>query len=230
MHDWKKYETQILNTFRTKWPKADLQPDKKLMGKYSKVNRQVDIYVTGEIVGVSVTGAIECKHFNRKVDVSIVDAFVGFLEDIGAAFGIIITNNGFTKGAANRAAAKKIKIDIVAFKDIDTYVFDWDSCESCSTLGNHNHEIYWYHRGKFQATYAGKLYSLEEGHCSYCNATHIKCEECGGVFSVDDKYDQSIECYCGTLWIAQLGYVGSGMEEETFYIRKKQDIPLKYIG
>lgn len=191
----------------------------------------MDIYVTGEIVGAPVTGPIECKYFNRKVDVSVVDGFIGFLEDIGAKLGIIITNNGFTPAAKNRAAAKDTKIDIAGFVDIDQYEVDWNSCNACLSLGNGHYEVYWHHGGLFEVKHAGKSYKIEVGNCSYCNASHIKCNKCAGVFAVDDKYDKPIECYCGTEWMAHRSYTASGTEEETFYVKiKKRDIPHTYTS
>lgn len=43
-------------------------------------------------MGHEIKLAVECKCYSKNIDVKIVDGFIGFLEDIKANLGIIITN------------------------------------------------------------------------------------------------------------------------------------------
>ncbi|WP_327162996.1 restriction endonuclease [Mycolicibacterium wolinskyi] len=65
--------------------------------------RQVDVWAEGQVVGLQVSVAVECKHHQRPMDISVVDGFVGKLLDIGADRGILYSYSGFTNGATARA-------------------------------------------------------------------------------------------------------------------------------
>ena len=93
--------------------------------------RQVDILVTSTIIGKPFTAVVECKCFNKNVDVKTVDSFVGFVDDVKANLGIIVTNVGFTAAAKNRATQRDIKLDIVKFTELDKYEpeYNWCDCD-----------------------------------------------------------------------------------------------------
>jgi hypothetical protein len=63
--------------------------DHNVTGVRSGVTRQIDVWVTGEVAGHEIKLAIECKLHKAKVDIKTVDAFVGFLEDVGADKGVL---------------------------------------------------------------------------------------------------------------------------------------------
>ncbi|TWF39615.1 restriction endonuclease [Chitinophaga polysaccharea] len=220
--DWKKYEKQIVDKLKTEFPKTDIKLNVKLDGIYSKIQRQVDILVKGTMVGKSIIGVIECKCFNKKIDVKIIDGFIGFLEDVQANMGILITNVGYTTGAFNRAMAKGIKIDIVEYIKLSSYHFDWDNCETCDFNGHYN-EIYW--GTKMLCKTDSLAVTIQVGHCSFCNTTHIKCEKCKTVISISDgDYDKDHHCSCENKYLVTSEYIGDGMNEDNFYLilgRKK---------
>lgn len=109
---WKAYERQIHREFVQRYPHATVAYDQKLNGKHSGVGRQVDILVRGEITGQSLFGVFDCKHFARRVDVKLVDYMVGFLDDIGADFGGIVSATGFSAAAVNRANGARPRLDL----------------------------------------------------------------------------------------------------------------------
>ena len=103
---WKQYEEQILEEVR-EWagPGATIEFDQKLRGKASGKDRQIDILVTGDFAGrvqTGLTAAIDCKCYATKVNVTHVDKFIGFIDDVQTDLGILITNKGWSKAAEER--------------------------------------------------------------------------------------------------------------------------------
>lgn len=94
--DWRQYETQIYEKLKSEFPGINILFNQKVFGHQSKVERQVDVLATGSILGHDIKIAVECKCYSKNIDVKIVDGFIGFLEDIKANLGIIITNQGFS--------------------------------------------------------------------------------------------------------------------------------------
>ncbi|PJN59811.1 hypothetical protein PAEAM_28460 [Paenibacillus sp. GM1FR] len=119
--DWRMYETEIYKKLKSDFPKVHIEFDVKILGHQSKVERQVDVLALGKFLGQEITVAVECKYYAKNIDVKIVDGFIGFLEDIKADLGIIITNKGFSSAAKNRAEAKKIRLEILTFKEFEEY-------------------------------------------------------------------------------------------------------------
>lgn len=91
------------------------------------------------MIGKSIFGVVECKYFNKKIDVKVVEGFIGFMEDVGTNVGIIITNKGYSQAALNRAEVRKIHLDIVEISKLSSYHFEWDSCHDCYTLSGRMH-------------------------------------------------------------------------------------------
>jgi len=67
--------------------------------------REIDVLITGELIGQKVNFAIECKDYKRKVDSHHIDAFIGKLYDVGLATqtSIFVTTRGYTTQAIERA-------------------------------------------------------------------------------------------------------------------------------
>lgn len=104
---WKKYEKHIFKRL-TEWANGDVtvEFDKDLPGRFSGIDRQVDVVVSGRFGNITeceITAAVDCKYYSRNIDVKKVDEFVGFVDDLGTELGLLITNVGFTKSAHARA-------------------------------------------------------------------------------------------------------------------------------
>ncbi|QTH64265.1 restriction endonuclease [Psychrosphaera ytuae] len=121
--DWKQYETEIFELFHRQYPDAEITLDAKKSGLYSKVERQVDVLIEQYIAGNRFTLVIDGKYFNKKVDVKAVESFIGMLEDIGAHKGLLISNQGFSEAAYNRAhfGPSEVELDILNFKDLHQF-------------------------------------------------------------------------------------------------------------
>ncbi|GIU52514.1 hypothetical protein TUM4438_45440 [Shewanella sairae] len=121
--NWKQYETEIFEHFQQQYPDAEITLDAKKTGIYSKVSRQIDILIEQYVAGNRFTLVIDGKFFNKKVDVKAVESFIGMLEDIGAHKGLLISNQGFSEAAYNRAhfGPSEVELDILNFKDLHLF-------------------------------------------------------------------------------------------------------------
>ena len=64
--DWRRYEQQILEVFRQKYPESEIFFDQHVEGRHSKILRQVDILVKFQIAGVEGVGAFDCKCYSQS--------------------------------------------------------------------------------------------------------------------------------------------------------------------
>ena len=123
---WKEFEEEVFleceRVFNSQG--TEVLKNKYIVGCYSGVKRQIDVIVRhhndGEDVNMCV---VECKHFAKKINVKIVDSFIGCLEDVGANNGIIVSEKGFTKAAINRAHKGKdnIEVDILNLGELQQF-------------------------------------------------------------------------------------------------------------
>lgn len=118
--DWKQYEEEILRHFRDEFPNAKITGNAKVVGRLSKVERQVDVLIDDTLAGFSIRIAIDAKHRGRPIDVADVEAFVGFCSDVDSNKGLMISLNGFTPAAINRAHNDEsdIELDVLNFEEL----------------------------------------------------------------------------------------------------------------
>lgn len=123
---WQKYEDEVFLEFERVYHfrNAEILKNAHLVGRFSGVKRQIDVlvrFVDNERV-VS-TMIVECKHYAQKINVKIVDSFIGCLEDVGADKGVIVSEKGFTKAAINRAHKGKedIEVDIMSLGELQQF-------------------------------------------------------------------------------------------------------------
>lgn len=121
--NWKKYEQEILRYFQETFPETQISFDKKVVGRYSKVERQIDILIEGEIAGYEIKIIVDCKHFSKNIDVKQVESFSSMVEDVEAHQGVLITQKGFSKAATNRAyyGTQKVELDIINFSELQKF-------------------------------------------------------------------------------------------------------------
>jgi hypothetical protein len=124
MHiDWKKYEKEIFDLFTNDFPEAEISHDVVRKGRYSKINRQIDILIEDYVAGNKLTIVIDAKFFSKKVDVKEAESFIGMLQDLGAHKGILITQKGYSQGAINRVYNDPgdIELEILNFEELKNY-------------------------------------------------------------------------------------------------------------
>ncbi|MFA7379843.1 MAG: restriction endonuclease [Bacteroidia bacterium] len=118
--NWTEYEIAIFETCKLYFVGAEIKRDVKLIGKYSKAKRQIDILIQERIGGNDIKIIIDCKLYNKKVDVKDVESFISMAADIGAEKGLMITEQGYTEAALQRAFNNPdhIELDIYSLKDL----------------------------------------------------------------------------------------------------------------
>jgi hypothetical protein len=121
---WQDYERYIFQHFTRLYPKANISHNVKKAGLISKANRQIDILIETKLAGYDLNIIVDCKYFNKKIDVKIVESFIGFLHDVKANKGVLITNNGFSKAAKSRAENDShldLSIEIIEFNRLSEF-------------------------------------------------------------------------------------------------------------
>lgn len=121
--NWKKYEKEIFEIFRNEYPDAEITLDSKIVGRYSKRSRQIDILIEQYVAGNRLRIAIDAKFFNKKIDVKTVENYISMLNDIEAHKGLLITNVGYSQTALNRAYydPTDIELDILNFDELKEF-------------------------------------------------------------------------------------------------------------
>lgn len=121
--DWKDYEIYITRHFRRLFPSASIRHNVNRMGLISGASRQIDILIEQRIAGFDLTIVVDCKYFNKNVDITTVESFLSFLRDLKASKGILITNRGYSKAAERRASQDSQDIDlrVINFNDLEEF-------------------------------------------------------------------------------------------------------------
>lgn len=120
--DWRQYQKQIYDLFKKKYPEWEILFDRELKGRYSNIPRQIDILVRFRIADVERIGVFDCKCYEQNVDVQVIDYMVGFLDDLGASLGGVVTTRGFSQAAMNRAKAALIDLRTIEFQSVEQLV------------------------------------------------------------------------------------------------------------
>ena len=121
--NWRKYEKEIYDAFKDAYPELKISFDQLVKGRYSLIDRQVDILAEGYMLDEKIQIAIDGKYYSEKVDVKAVESFISMMADINVAKGILITQKGYSQAAINRAYNDplKIELDILNFHELIGY-------------------------------------------------------------------------------------------------------------
>ena len=167
--------------------------DHKVKGRRSGIERQVDIWLSTTVGGKHpLTVAVECKcHETTPVSIKDVDAFYGFLEDVGAHKGVLVSNTGFTQGAERRADGATLQLETLSMEEVED--FDWAEYleeDTCRSWNDCYGTVNWdYSDG----------HGSNGGHCVRCGTFHIKCRDCGTLGFYEE--DTIVNCEgCENRW------------------------------
>jgi len=118
--EWSRYEEEVFDCFKDQFPKADVRKDVRIKGRYSKRTRQIDVLITQQTPAGPSRIVVDAKYYNRKLNVKAVDEFAGFVDDIGAKKGLLISNKGYTRSALRRAfyCPRDLELDILDFSEL----------------------------------------------------------------------------------------------------------------
>jgi hypothetical protein len=101
----KDYETSVANYLISNNPDFLVKYNCFIKGRYSQIKRQIDILLVNDKRLIIV----ECKYYNKKVNIKVIEEFISFLEDVGVNEGLLITNIGVTKSVIKRISESEIK-------------------------------------------------------------------------------------------------------------------------
>lgn len=228
---WKVYE-RVRASIERSFGDCQVSYDRKVIGRRSGVERQVDVWLSASVGdGHEIGIAIECKHNeDRPVDIKAVDALYGFIDDVGAAHGVLISNSGFTGGARARADGMNVSLKHVSLEDAERRLeslgtpklkvltvdevddFDWDEfvdIQLCEVPGCRG-EVYW-ESGLWELHDPERDEAPDSaGFCGACHSFHIECGNCGEMSYYEE--DDEIECDgCEQTWELELDRKGAGI-------------------
>lgn len=121
--EWATYEEQVFESFKEHFAAADIERNVRVRGRFSKRKRQIDILISEQTPAGLLKTVVETKYFKRKIDVKTVDGLAGFVEDVGAERGILVTNSDYTKAALRRAfyGPSNLELDILNFSELQRF-------------------------------------------------------------------------------------------------------------
>ncbi len=117
---WQEYEKIVLEECRRVFLNSDIAYNKHIKGFYSGRMRQIDIFVK---TNIGIKYVIDAKKYNKKIDVKDVESFIGMIKDVGADYGVIVSEKGFSKAAINRAhiGEYNIEVDILSLNELKLF-------------------------------------------------------------------------------------------------------------
>lgn len=120
---WATYEEQVFELLKEHFPAAEIARNVHARGLFSKRKRQIDILITEQTPAGTLKTVVETKFFKRKVDVKAIDGLSGFVEDVGANRGMLITTGGYTKAALKRAfyGPSDLELDVLNFSELQRF-------------------------------------------------------------------------------------------------------------
>lgn len=118
---WKRFEKIVAKIQKEFSPNATVTHNDKIVGRRSGVERQIDISIRQSIGQFELLIVIECKDYKIPIDVKGVEEFFGLLDDVAANKGALVSSNGFTDAARNRASEAGVDI----YSLVDTENLDW---------------------------------------------------------------------------------------------------------
>ena len=117
--DWKDYEKEIHDYFSKTYPNASITYDAKITGRYSKIERQIDVLIEDDVAGFASRVVVDAKYFSKPIDIKCVESFISMLQDLDANQGLMVTQKGYSKAAINRAyyGTEKLELDVLNFDE-----------------------------------------------------------------------------------------------------------------
>lgn len=121
--DWKAYELEIEEHYRLEYPSAQITANTKLRGRFSKIDRQIDLLIEQHAADFAFRVIVDAKHYGTRIDVKDVEQFMGLLRDVGVDIGVMIAPEGYTQAAINRAYYdnSRVELDVLNFKELKQF-------------------------------------------------------------------------------------------------------------
>jgi hypothetical protein len=164
--------------------------------------RQIDVLVHVPLPGMDdELMVVDCKRYGTPVDIKDVEAFIGMVEDVGAAIGLLVTTEGYTSGALARAAAARgIRVQVIRVEDLPTWEPPLIVCAMCadSVPEDSMPGMVYIDQVEDIDTEDGDSIEVTLGYCEKCAALHLECPECATVnIATEWRAGEWLECEGG---------------------------------
>jgi hypothetical protein len=107
MERWEQYQHQAANLLRELGFTAEVNHQ---MPEANGAFHAIDVAARRTIAGVDVLWIVECKHWNRRVNIEKVLALQALITSLGADRGLLMSESGFQSGAIRTASGKNITL------------------------------------------------------------------------------------------------------------------------
>ena len=94
----------------------------KIITSKSGTPAEIDIYWEYQVAGITHRVAIECKNYNKNIDIPRVRDFARKIEHLSGLKGLMVTKKGFSENAIAEASADNIDLLIIREQSAE----DWD--------------------------------------------------------------------------------------------------------
>lgn len=106
----KEYEKLVEHIYKELYKEAEVKFDDHIPGIFSGIERQIDVSIRFKIGEVEKLIIVQAKDWKDPVNVTVVDAFISVIDDVGADKGILICRSGYSSTAIPYAHRKKIDV------------------------------------------------------------------------------------------------------------------------
>jgi hypothetical protein len=198
-----EYEDGVAELLTEKFAgRGTVERDVRLKSKSGARDRQIDVLVRLPLPDMDdELMVVDCKRYGAKVDVKDVEAFIGLVEDVGAAIGLLVTTKGYTQGALARAAAVRgIRVQVIRVDELPSWEPPLISCELCADAIPEDAlpGMAYIDQQEELETEDGDAVEVTLGYCEKCGGLHLECPVCGTLNAVSDfRTDDWVECEGG---------------------------------
>jgi hypothetical protein len=197
------YEDGVAELLAEKFAdRGTVERNVRLRSRSGGRDRQIDVLVRLPLADMGEElMVVDCKRYGSKVDVKDVEAFIGMVEDIGAAIGLLVTTEGYTTGATARAqSARGIRIEVVRLEDLPGWEPPLIVCELCLDAVGEDAlpGMAYIDQQDTLETEADDGIDATFGYCEKCGGLHIECPRCGTINAISEwRTGEWIECEGG---------------------------------
>ena len=86
--------------------------------------RQIDVLISGSVGPFEVRTIVECKDYNKNVNVTALDALYSKLIDVNAQKAVLVARKGFSNGARKKAKRLGISLCTIHSMEHEKWKFD----------------------------------------------------------------------------------------------------------
>ncbi|MBY6930896.1 restriction endonuclease [Clostridium botulinum] len=213
MSRWRTYEKLVYyyycnfcKQYSNEW---EVTYDSKIRG-HSGRSRQIDILMKSELQ--YIIKVIDCKCYKSVIDIKHVESIIGMLDDLRANAGVIVSPNGFSKTAYERAKDYgRLELVTLNLSELFPYRFYYNQrvdirCPNCygkKDVFSNDLSKSIVNITSYNIVYSedkNKFVKINTGFCNECMNMIFHCGECNTdtCISVDDVSKKIIKrCKCG---------------------------------